>query len=213
MGLGAHSVRHDAFQRPEEHIRAHLLLSCLSLHTSNTRGFYRAHKDGEASRSSAETLVRWQNLFHRLLRQQRTLGSEGGGASPRSPREHSPVLISLSPVAKCLEGHGFSEVPSWADGPFFITALMSPAPPLLGCLTQTQSPGGGVVWGQGPPPPPSHAPPRHRAHCLPNTRDRLRLAAVHSWAQGIHGEACARGVRPPTWVSSGVGLLLTHFLP
>ena len=57
----------------------------------------------------------------------------------------------------------------------------------------------------GQPPPPPLAPtqsPLFLEHKGPT-----QPTAIHSRAQGIHGEVCARGAHPPLWASLGVGPL------
>lgn len=65
-------------------------------------------------------------------------------------------------------------------------------------------------WGRGPRPPLSLPTPT-QSPLSPNTRGPLRPTAIHSWAQGTHGEACAR--RPPSRTGQHGSGALTHFLP
>lgn len=83
-----------------------------------------------------------------------------------------------------------------ADGPFPASASVSPA-----LLWKEE-----VRVASSPTPAPTQSPlsPEHKGPTQPT--------ATHSWAQGIHGEACARGVRPPLRASLGVGPL-AHLLP
>lgn len=105
-------------------------------------------------------------------------GHEAGGGGQTWASGPQPCFM------RCLQDHegpGFA-VPSLPWGPQCYAGLLD---------TDCKSTG-----GKGPPMPRPHTEPIVSEHKGPT-----QATALHSWATGLHGEACARGIQPPAWAS------------